>query len=121
MRKMELLHFKGKEIYYFNFSNLRNEQEIFEIIVENNIYIHNQLPKSMIILINVENLHFNDQIKGMVTDFIKENKNYAKANAIIGINGFKQSVYFKKMRFSDGHIRTFDSAELAKKWLVSLP
>jgi hypothetical protein len=121
MRNVEFLKFEGKEICYFNFSGLKNELEIFDLITESNIYIHKKLPQSIYSLINMENIPFNDQIKRMLADFIKESKNYVKAHAIIGITGYVQLFFFKKIRFTNKNIQKFDNIKSAINWLVLYP
>jgi hypothetical protein len=119
MRNVEILKYAGKDICYLDFSGLKEEQDIFELIVDGKMYMCKKSSKSIFCLINMQGMHFNNQIKGMLADFFKGNKSYVKANAIIGASGFRQILFLSTLKLPIGHFKWFTSAELAKIWLVS--
>ena len=118
MKRAYTITFEGKTILYLDFSGLRTEQDIASVINEGVAYIRSQPPCSVLTLSNVGAMHFNNQVKDMFIDFTKGNKEYMKASAVVGIEGFKQIVYNGVMMFAGRDIKSFTNAEEAKKWLI---
>jgi hypothetical protein len=107
-----------KPIFHMDFSNLNNPAEIKGLIDESIRYIRTQPPSSVLTLTNIQGMHFSNEIKGMFNDFIKGNKPYVKAGAVIGISGLQQIVYNGLMKVTGRDIKAFSSAEEAKNWLA---
>jgi len=101
-----------------DFSNLNNPSEIQSIIKESIRYIRLQSPASVLTLTNIQGMHFNTEIKELFNDFIKGNKPYVKAGAVIGISGMQQILYNGLMKVTGREIKAFTSAEEAKNWLT---
>jgi len=119
MARTQTIEYLGKKIFFIDFSNLKTFEEINAVTKEAKSYIHSQPPKSVSTLTSVEATHFNNEIQRMFTEYIKSNKNYVKASAVIGVTGLKQILYNTMMKLSGRDTRSFDTIELAKSWLVS--
>jgi hypothetical protein len=119
MAKTQIIEYQGKKIFFIDFSNLKSFDEINEVTKEAKLYIHSQTPKTVFTLTSVEGTHFNNEIKEMFTEYVKSNKNYVKASAVIGVSGLKQIMYNTMMRLTGRDTRSFDTIEQAKTWLVS--
>jgi hypothetical protein len=119
MSRTETILHNGKPIYYMDFSSLKSESEIESLITESKSFIRSKPPKSVYSLTNIEDMHFNGTIKELFVDFVKGNKVYIKASAIIGVTGMKQILFNGIMRLTGRDIRSFDSADQAKNWLIS--
>ncbi len=119
MKKLEILQHEGKEIYFMDFSGMKDENEIQALIAEGKRHIRTKAPNSVYSLTNIEEMHFSTEIKDLFTDFIKGNKSYIKASAVLGVSGLRQIVFNGVMKITGREIRLFDNAEVAKKWLVS--
>lgn len=119
MRKLEIIQHEGKEIYLMDFSGMNNEAEIQAMIDEGKRHIRTKALQSVYSLTNIEEMHFNTEIKEMFTEFIKGNKSFIKASAVLGVSGLRQIVFNGVMKLTGREIRLFDNAEVAKKWLVS--
>jgi hypothetical protein len=117
-RTLNINH-QGKNIYYMDFGSLQKVEEINSVIAEAKQYIQKQTPSSILALTNLEGMHFNNQIKELFTDFVKGNKPYVKASAIIGIHGLKQIVFNGIMKITGRDLRSFSDIESAKTFLVS--
>lgn len=120
MSKTYFLTHKGIDIYYMDFSGLRTEQEIVEVINESKAHIRKQHPKSVMGLANIDNMHFNSTIKELFADFIKGNKDYMKASAVVGVTGLKQIVFNGVMKITGRDVKSFGSVADAKDWLVGI-
>jgi hypothetical protein len=118
MPKSQLIVHNGKSIYHMDFSNLNNPLEIQNLIQESVRYIRLQPPLSVLTLTYIQGMHFNTEIKAMFNDFIKGNKPYVKAGAVVGISGMQQIIYNGLMKVTGRDIKAFDSADEAKNWLT---
>lgn len=119
MNRIELINYQGTKIFYMNFSDLRDVSEIAEIIKESVNYIRVQPEKSVVTLSNIQGLHFNAEIKEMFSEFIGGNKAYVRHGAVVGISGLQRIIYNGIMRLTGRDLRSFESMDLAKEWLVS--
>jgi len=119
MSKTKIIEHKGTKIFYIDFSKLTKFDEIKAVTVEAQKYIHTQALSSALTLANVEDTHFNSEIRDMFTEYIKSNKPYVKASAVIGVSGLKQILYNTMMKLSGRDVRSFSTIEQAKDWLAS--
>lgn len=101
-----------------DFTNLNNPLDIKNLINESVRYIRIQPISSVLTLTNIQGMHFSKEIKDLFNDFIKGNKPYVKASAVIGMSGMQQIVYNGLMRVTGRDIKAFASAEEAKNWLA---
>ena len=102
-----------------DFSGLRNTEEITSLLNLSKAYIRSQPEKSLLVLTNIEGMHFNNEVKTMFSDFVSGNKPYVKASAVYGISGLQRIIYNGVMRITGRDIRSFDTLSLGKEWLVS--
>jgi hypothetical protein len=102
-----------------DFSNMNNTNEIKSLINESIRYIRAQPPASILTLTNIQGMHFSNEIKDLFSDFVKGNKPFVKAGAVIGMSGMQQIVYNGLMKVTGRDIKAFNTAEEAKNWLVS--
>jgi len=119
MRKSQVIQHQGKNIFYMDFSGLRNNEEIAQVIQESKLFIRSQLPKSVYGLANIENMHFNNDIKDLFSDFVKGNKEFMRASAVVGVTGLKQIVFNGLMKVTGREVKSFDNINVAKDWLIS--
>jgi hypothetical protein len=118
MAKPQHLVHNRKPIFHMDFSNLKNTVEIKSLINESIRFIRVQPPTSLLTLTNIQGMHFSNEIKELFTDFVKGNKPYVKAGAVIGMSGMQQIVYNGLMKITGRDIKAFSTAEEAKNWLV---
>lgn len=118
MKKCFFIDTQGVKIFYIDFTNLQSENEIDGVLTESKTVIRSSAPKSMINLANVDGMHFNSRIKDMFVEYVKDNSQFVKHSAIVGVNGLKRIVFNGIMKVSGRDVRCFDSVDDAKKWLV---
>ncbi len=119
MRKPELINHGGKRIFYMDFTGLREVAEIEQLIKESKDYIRVQPEKSVITLSHIQGMHFNAEIKTIFSEFIGGNKAYVSHGAVVGLSGLQRIVYNGIMRLAGREIRSFETLDMAKDWLVS--
>jgi len=118
-KTQQLIHNK-KTIFYMDFSNLRDVVEIKSVVAESIRYIRSQPPATVLTLTNISGMHFNNEIKDLFNDFIKGDKPYVKAGAVIGVAGLQQFIYNTLMKVTGRDIKAFSTIEEAKNWLVNI-
>lgn len=119
MKKPELVSYKGKSIFYMDFVGLRELSEIEEVIRLSKDYIRFQPEKSILTLTNIQGMHFNNEIKNIFSEFIKGNKPYVIGGAVVGVSGLQSIVFNGIMKITGRDIRSLETLDLAKEWLVS--
>lgn len=118
MSRTQQLEHKGKTIFYMDFSNAAHAAEIRDIMTESVQYIRTQPPCSVLTISNVTGMRFSNEIKELFNEFLKDNKPYIKASAVIGLNGL-QLIFNGLLKITGRHINVFNSTEEAKEWLVN--
>lgn len=63
MSRTKLITYKGVSIFYMDFSNAKDQQEVAKIIEESIAYIRQQPSFSVVAMTNMENMHFNNDVK----------------------------------------------------------
>ncbi|HOO84789.1 MAG TPA: hypothetical protein PLS94_09510 [Prolixibacteraceae bacterium] len=119
MNRCYFIDHKGTRIYYIDFTNLRTEKEIEEVMIESKTLIRSSSKKSMINLANIEGMHFNNTIKELFTEYVKGNADYVQKSAIIGVTGLKRIVFNGIMKLTGRDVNCLNSVEEAKNWLTS--
>ncbi len=116
-RTQQILH-GGKKIFHMDFTNLTNVQDIKGVINESVKHIRSQPANSTLTLTDINGMHFSNEIKDLFSDFIKGNKPYVKAGAVVGLNGLQQILYNGLMKITGRDIKSFSSIQTAKDWLA---
>ncbi len=83
------------------------------------MFIRNRQKESLLTLTNVKEMHFSNEIRDAFKEFIKGNKPYVKAGAVIGLNGLQQIIYNGLMKMTGREIKSFRNEMEAKDWLAS--
>lgn len=113
----QIIH-KGREIFYMDFTNLKNVQEINGVIGESIKFIRTKPASSLYCLTNISGMHFNNEIKDIFQDFVKGNKPFIKSSAVVGLSPLQQIVYNGLMKITGRDIKSFSTIDQAKEWLV---
>ena len=111
------INYKGKTIYYMDFSYVAQASEIRTIMNESIQYIRSQPPESVLSISNITGMRFSNEIKSLFNDFIRENKPFIKASAVVGLNGL-QLIFNGLLKVTGRHINSFSSDTEAKEWLT---
>lgn len=118
MSRTQQITRKGKVIYYMDFSNLNDVEEIRAVIKEGALYIRSKPAASVLTLTSINGMHFSNEIREMFNEFISCNKPYVKAGAVVGLNGLQQIVYNGLMKMTGREIKSFGSMDSAAEWLI---
>jgi hypothetical protein len=118
MNRTKILEYRGKKIFFHDYSAIKSSDEIGSIMKEVKAYIHSQALLSVYSLASIEGMHFNNTIRDMFNELLKSNKPYVKASAIIGVTGLKQIVFNGIMKITGRDVKAFSNIEMAKDWLA---
>ena len=117
---VSLIHYRGVEIIYVDFSNLALH-DVSPVIEQAKIIIRNKPQHSVRILTNITNTGFNSEVGEAFKAFTQHNKPYVKASAIVGLSGMQKIMFTAITKFSGRNdIKSFDQLEKAKDWLANL-
>jgi hypothetical protein len=118
--RTQQINYKGKVIFMMDFSNLKDKNEIQELISESIIFIRSQPRGSLLTFTNLSGMFFNNEVRDLFTNFLKGNKPYIKGGAVVGLNGLQQIVYNGLMKLTGRDIKSFSNDLSAKEWLVGM-
>jgi len=118
MNRVKFIWTGGKEILFLDFcgctvkdfpSALEEAQKIIKTRPEN----------SLLILTDVTNARFDEQVSVRMKEFTKHNKPYVKASAVVGVSGLKKIMLDAIALFSGRRFHLCDTVEQAKGWLAT--
>ena len=118
MSRAQMINYNGVNIFSMDFSNLKDVNDVKKIMDESIAYIRKQPARSVIALSNLENMHFNNEIKNLFQNFINGNKSYIKVSAVIGLSGLQRFVYNSLNKLTGRDIRAFENMTDAGNYLA---
>ena len=121
MERVRFTKHKGKDILIVDVSDSRNAEENIAVITEARKHIDIQAPKSLLLLTNVTNAHYDPKAADAMKAYSKANTPYVKASAVVGVSGIKRVIYQAIVKMTGRHIATFDTVEQALDWLAEQP
>lgn len=119
MRKPKIIKYKGHEIVYLDFSNMRKKNSIIETERVAGEHIQNQDFNSLLVLSNMGNMIFDHETRDFFLQVVKENAPYIKASAVIGIYGLMSIVYDDFIKQSGRNLKQFKTRTEALEYLIS--
>ena len=90
MSRVEEFTRSGKKFVYIDFSNLKTNDEISQVINKAKPIISKNSPKSVYTISNFDGSRYDKETKELVATYTKANEPYVVAGAIIGMDGLKK-------------------------------
>ena len=115
--RIKFIEHKGKRILFIDMSELL-EDYVISVIENAEKIIRMQPEKSVLTLTDVTHARYNSKVVSRMQEYVKGNKPYVKAAAIIGINPIKRIIFNKIMEFSQRELFAFEDKEKAMDWLA---
>jgi hypothetical protein len=113
------INYGGKKLLFVDYDGAKNENDLLKILYEE-VDILKKESQRQLILVNVGNSYSTEKYRQDVQRLTNEVvKHKTEKSAIVGMVGLKKVIFGAMIKFSDGHVRLFDTVEDAKKWLVS--
>jgi len=113
------IEYKGKSILYIDYRGAKGADDSIPILREA-IEIERRSGGNMLLLQNYEGTRANEEFLKEIKVLGKEVKDKVLKNAIVGFDPIKKVLMTGYMLFSgEKNIKTFNTEEEAKEWLVS--
>jgi len=117
--RIQYLTVNTKTILYVDYSELKNPEEIINILDQTAKEIRNKPAESVLILSNFTNISFNKELTAAMKEFVAKNKPYIKKSAVIGIDGLIAIVFKSLVTLTGRKINDFKTKEEALKFLAN--
>jgi hypothetical protein len=118
----KFVEYKGKQIYYVDYSNIKTNEEFLAIIKQTNAFrekVKAEGKRNLLMLVDITGSF----VYGEVLDEIKKAGKFTKEitarEAVVGITGGKRILLKIVQAITKMEFKVFDSIEEAKDWLVS--
>jgi hypothetical protein len=119
MERVKTLNYKNKNIVYVDVSDCMPEESI-KTLPEAKKIIASQPLGSVLVLMKVTNAHYNKEAAEAIKEFVQHNTPYVKASAVVGAEGIRMVLLTTVALLARREIKTFNTVEEAKDWLVSI-
>ncbi len=107
-----------RRILHLNFSRATAE-EVLQVIDHAKPIIASQEPSSLLVLTDVTDARFNQEVAARMKEFTAHNKPFIRGSAVLGVTGLKKIIFDAINSFSGRNIRAFDKKDEAIGWLQS--
>ena len=121
MERAQFITYKGKEIYYIDYSNIKLEEEFLAAIRSTNSFrekVKASGKKDLLMLVNVSNSYVYGEAFSEIKRSGKLTQSITKKTAVVGITGAKKTFLDIVNVFTSLDVKPFDDIEVAKDWLV---
>ena len=118
MERVSFVKHKNKEILLVDISDIRNVNESIETLQNGTKLVKTQPPKSVLLLTNVSDTHYDPIGADAIKLYSKENTPFIKASAVVGVTGIKRLIFNTIVKMTGRDIKQFDEVEAAKDWLI---
>ena len=119
MRKPEIIYHKGKEIIFLDYSNMKDPNEIIQLIQDGSALIRKKPANSVLSLVSIENMFFNNKVRNELQSNVKLNNPHVKKSVVYGLNGLILLMYNSFLRFTGRKMKSVKTQEEALEYLVS--
>lgn len=119
MKEPKVILYKGKKIFYLDFSNLKNKDQVHEFEKEASDLIQMQTINSALVLTNIENMYLNNELRVGLIKTARTNSPFVKASVLIGMYGLTSLLYNDFLKQSGRKIISFRTKEEALEYLYS--
>lgn len=110
---------QGKRILLLDYSAMTDPGEAMAAIQRSMAIVAAQPRDSLLVLTDVSDSRYNATVLQGLKELAAHNAPYVKASAVVGITGLRRIAYQAVIVFSKRNIKTFDSRESARAWLVT--
>ncbi len=117
MKRVKYIYHNGRQILFLDFSGC-NVEDSLKTIEEAKKLIREEPPNSVLTLTDVTGAKYNLEVTQALKEFVKGNKPFVKAGAVVGLDALNKIIYNSIMHVSGRNLLSFDNIEKAKDWLV---
>ena len=118
MERTRFTDFRGTPILVADFAAVRVPADAVSIIREARDVIGRQAPRSVRLLTDVTDAHYDPSVVQALKEFAAHNTPFLIASAIVGVTGLRRVVYTGVVMFSRRKMHLADTRDAAMEWLV---
>jgi hypothetical protein len=118
----KFVDYKGKVIYYVDYSNIKSNPEFLAVIKQTNAFrekVKAEGKKNQLMLVDITGSFVYGEVLDEIKKAGKITKEITAKEAVIGITGGKKILLKIVQTFSNMNLKVFDTVEEAMDWLVS--
>jgi hypothetical protein len=118
----QFIEYKGKEIYYVDYSNIKSNEEFMTVIKQSNTFrekVRTEGKKDLLMLVDISGSFVYGEVLAEIKKAGKITKEITSKEAVVGISGGKKILLKIVQSFTNMSLHAFDSLDEAKDWLVS--
>lgn len=119
MREVEFITHKGASILRIEFPDGVDKEKFKAVVAEAKKKIAACPLDSVLTLTIIGDFHYDTEMAKLFEEYVKHNKPYIKAGAVIGIKGLKKAFYNMMMLLSRRSVKIFEDIEEAKEFLAA--
>ncbi len=108
---------QGKQLFHIDFRGC-DVTTAKRVIAEAGAAIQAQPPRSTLVLTDITDAHWDDDVKEALKRLAKQNAPHVRASAIVGVTGIRGIIFSAIARFSGREFQLFDTVAAAKEWLA---
>jgi hypothetical protein len=117
--KSKWIEYKGKKIFYQDFSNhFFNEKAIIAELKEVQEVILTQPENSALVLSNFSNTEITSAVMPLLNESSKKTKSHIRKTAVIGVSGIKRTLGDLLSKITGQSLMYFNDENEAKDWLA---
>jgi hypothetical protein len=122
MNGASFVEYKGKQIYYVDYSNIKTNEEFLSIISQTNAFrekVKASGKKDLLMLVDISGSYVYGEVLDAIQKSGKITKQLTAREAIVGVTGGKKILLKIVQTVTNMNFRVFDTVNEAKDWLVS--
>lgn len=117
--KSKWIDYKGKKIFYQDFSNnFFNDKAVISELNEVQEIIVSQPENSTLVLSNFSNTEITSVVMPLLNEASKKTKSHVRKTAVVGVAGIKRTLGDLLSRITGQALMYFNNDTEAKDWLV---
>jgi hypothetical protein len=119
---VQFITFKGKEIYFVDYSHIKSNEEFLAIIKGTNAFrekVKSEGKHDLLMLVDITGSFVYGEVLDEIKKAGKFTKEITRKEAVVGVTGGKKILLQIVQIFTKMNFKVFDTVEDAKEWLVA--
>lgn len=115
------IEFKGKEIYFVDYTHIKSAEEFLEVIKGTNAFrekVKAEGKRNMLMLVDISGSYVYGETLDALKRAAKLSRELTRKEAVVGAAGPKKVLLRIVQLFTGMQLRPFDTLEEAKEWLT---
>jgi hypothetical protein len=118
----KFIEYKGKQIYYVDYSNIKSNDEFLAVIKQTNAFrekVKAEGKRDLLMLVDITGSFVYGEVLEEIKKAGKHTKEITAKEAVVGITGGKKILLKIVQAVTNMNFKVFDRVEDAQDWLVS--